>query len=169
MRSISKKGQLDTLGPTVLALIFAAIILVFGLIISQELRDVEVVSVVDGVEANETGGSITSSGYTLESSTAPAFASPSISAIVNATDGTTVSTGNYTLTGNVVYNATVWNWGDVNIAYTYTRGGEAYDAANQTIVGLGTFADFWEIIILAVIITIVIGLLLMTFGREGKR
>ena len=92
MRSIfNKKGQIQTIAPAILSLVFAAVVLVFGLIISQELRD------------------------------------------------------------------------------TQTAGTEAYTAANTTIVGLGTFADFWEIIVLAIVITVVIGLLLVVFGGRGRR
>ena len=50
---------------------------------------------------------------------------------------------------------------------TQTAASEAYEAANKTVVGLGTFADFWEIIVLAIVIAVVIGLLLVVFG--GKR
>ena len=94
MRSILKnrKGQLNSLAPAILSLVFAAVVLVFGLVISQELRD------------------------------------------------------------------------------TQTAGSEAFDAANETLVGLGTFADFWEIIVLAIVITVVIGLLLVVFGGgRGRR
>ena len=94
MRSIlekNKKAQINALVPAILGLVFAAIVLVFGLIISQELRD------------------------------------------------------------------------------TQTAGTAAYNAANTTIVGLGTFADFWEIIVLAVVVTVVIGLLLVVFGRPNRR
>lgn len=89
---MNKKGQVNTLAPAILALVFAGIVLVFGLVMSQELRD------------------------------------------------------------------------------TQTAGTEAYDAANKTVVGLGTFADFWEIIVLAIVITVVIGLLLVIFGgrRAGR-
>ena len=94
MRSIikQKKGQLNSLAPAILGLVFAAVVLVFGLVISQELRD------------------------------------------------------------------------------TQTSGTEAFNAANTTLVGLGTFADFWEIIVLAIVITVVIGLLLVVFGgsRRGR-
>ena len=89
LKPINKRGQVQSIAPAILALVFAAVILVFGLVISQALRD------------------------------------------------------------------------------TQTAGTEAYDAANKTIVGLGTFADFWEIIVLAIVITVVIGLLLVVFS--GKR
>ena len=87
----SKKGQIQSIAPAILALVFAAIVLVFGLVIMQSLRD------------------------------------------------------------------------------TQTAATDAYIAANDTIVGLATFADFWEIIVLAVVISVVIGLLLVVFGGGSKR
>lgn len=87
----NKKGQIQSIAPAILALVFAAIVLVFGLVIMQSLRD------------------------------------------------------------------------------TQTSGTDAYIAANDTIVGLATFSDFWEIIVLAVVISVVIGLLLVVFGGGGKR
>ena len=87
----NKRGQIQQLAPAILGLVFAAIILVFGLVISQELRD------------------------------------------------------------------------------TQESGTEAYTAANDTLVGLASFSDFWTIIVLAVVITIVIGLLLVVFGGAVKK
>ena len=87
----NRKGQVQSLAPAILALVFAAIVLVFGLVMTQELRD------------------------------------------------------------------------------TQTSGTEAYTAANLTVSGLGTFADFWEIIVLAIVITVVIGLLLIVFGGKQRR
>lgn len=94
MRSIlksQKKGQLGGMSTAILALVVAAIFLVLGLVITQELRD------------------------------------------------------------------------------TQTAGTEAFDAANQTVVGLGTFGDFWTIIVLAVVATVIIGLLVAGFGGGGRR
>ena len=87
---LGKKGQINSLAPAILALVFAAVVLVFGLVISQELRD------------------------------------------------------------------------------TQTSGTVAYNAANDTLVGLSSFSDFWEIIVLAIVITIVIGLLLVVFGGQRR-
>ena len=91
LKTLSKKGQVNTLAPAILSLVFAAVVLVFGLVMTQELRD------------------------------------------------------------------------------TQTSGTEAYEAANKTVIGLGTFADFWEIIVLAIVITVVIGLLLVIFGGTRRR
>lgn len=44
-----------------------------------------------------------------------------------------------------------------------TSGTEAYEAANETIVGMGKFADYWDLIVLAIVITVVISLLLVVF------
>jgi len=91
INKLNRKGQIGSLAPAILALVFAAIVLVFGLVISQELRD------------------------------------------------------------------------------TQTAGTEAYVAANDSLVGLATFSDFWPIIVLAVVITVVIGLLLVVFGGKRSR
>jgi len=91
LKTLNKKGQVNTLAPAILSLVFAAIVLVFGMVMTQELRD------------------------------------------------------------------------------TQTSTTEAYEAANLTVVGLGTFADFWEIIVLAIVITVVIGLLLVIFGGSTRR
>ena len=91
MRKLNKKGQIQSLAPAILSLVFAAIVLVLGLVISQELRD------------------------------------------------------------------------------TQAAGTEAYLAANATVSGLGTFADFWQIIVLAIVTTVVIGLLLVVFGGQRRR
>jgi hypothetical protein len=89
MRAIqSKKGNLNLIVPAILALVLAASILVFGLIITEKLRD------------------------------------------------------------------------------TATAGSEAFRAANKTVIGLGTFADFWSIIVLAVVIAVVVGLLLMVLSSR---
>ena len=92
MEKINKKAQIQMLTPAILGLVFAAIVLVFGLVITQSLVD------------------------------------------------------------------------------TTTNNSLAMTAGNKTIEGLGTFADFWEIIVLAVVIAVVIGLLLIVFGGSvGRR
>ncbi len=45
-------------------------------------------------------------------------------------------------------------------------GTEAYEAGNETIVGIGKFGDYFDLIVLAVIIAIVISLLLVVFSTK---
>ena len=47
-----------------------------------------------------------------------------------------------------------------------SSGTEAYSAANETIVGLGKFADYWDLIVLAIVISVVISLLLVVFSMR---
>lgn len=89
-RRLNKKGNVGTLPVAILSLVLAGVILVLGLVISQELRD------------------------------------------------------------------------------TQTAGTDAYVSANETLVGLGTFSDFWEIIVLAIVIGVVIAILLAVMGRRTR-
>ena len=45
-------------------------------------------------------------------------------------------------------------------------GTEAYSAANQTIVGMGKFGDYWDLIVLAIVISVVISLLMLVFAAR---
>lgn len=47
-----------------------------------------------------------------------------------------------------------------------TSGTEAYSAGNETIVGIGKFGDYFDLIVLAVIVAIIIGLLLIVFSQR---
>ncbi len=52
---------------------------------------------------------------------------------------------------------------------TQTAGTEAFDAANESVVGLGTFGDFVSIIVLALVAGIVLGIIFGVFGGLGGR
>ena len=175
MRSLSRsnrKGQLNNLVPAIMALVLAAVILVFGVILTQGLVDTtpgnvgvtvenETFSPVNNV-TNTTSGNVNQCG----------FGGFAVVAASNYTGGVILA-GNYTTfaaNGNIIgtsdmtigYNNSEWL-----VNYTYAWGDEACTAGNLTIFGLGSFANFWEIIVLAIVIGVVIGLLLVIFG--GKR
>lgn len=50
-----------------------------------------------------------------------------------------------------------------------TSGTQAYTSANLTIVGIGKFADYFDLVVLAVIISIIIGLLLVVFSLRSVK
>lgn len=52
---------------------------------------------------------------------------------------------------------------------TQTVGTEAYQAANDTLVGIGTFGDFWTIIVLAIVAAVVLGIIFALFGGVGRQ
>lgn len=47
-----------------------------------------------------------------------------------------------------------------------SSGTEAYTAGNLTIVGMGKFASYWDLIVLAIVITVIISLLLVVFSMR---
>lgn len=183
---MKKKGQVQTIAPAVLLLVFASVVLVFGLIILQELRDTPIISksATNTTVSNETLTTVTHAGE-IVARVAIAEGFDNFAIIeVYSTNGTaqryptagSMGSGNFSFSasaGNISFigpapDAQINN-SDWNISYTYSAGGQPFKSGNLTITGLATFADFWEIIVLAIVITVVIGLLLVVFGGTGRR
>ena len=83
-----------------------------------------------------------------------------------------------TLTQDVDYNYTSdifqilnseYAWSNLSLSYQYASLDQAAISTNDTLVGIATFSDFWEVIILALVISIVIGLLIGVFGSGRGR
>jgi len=167
-KMINKKGQVQAMAPAILALVFAAIVLVFGLVMTQELTDTQSGGVTATISANETltlTGSGTTSAHVHAGDCGYASWTPTV--VYNGTSHEILAvTTDYTVNAAGTLTNVTFMLSPV-VTYTYTWGGEACNAANSTTYGLGTFADFWEIIVLAIVITVVIGLLLVVFG--GRR
>ena len=172
--SLDRRAQLQNLAPVMIALVLAAVLLVFGLIMTQGVRDTDVVTKV--LTVTVTNETVTQAeliaGTALEGAASAGANSFVVTAVFNDSLSPALTTGNYSVnaaTGvlsNLTSEYSTVSW---NVSYTYWHGDEAYIAGNETIVGLGTFADFWEIIVLAIVITIVIGLLLIVFGGRQQR
>lgn len=168
-----KKAQINTLAPAILALVFAAIVLVFGIVISQELRDTTYGDVSVTVANESIDAFVGTVNQSLDGAAKCGFGTITTANVVvyNETADYLIPATNYTAysDGNII-NASgpedIYAW---QVSYDYTWGDEACEGANSTVVGLGTFADFWEIIVLAIVITVVIGLLLVIFGGAGGR
>jgi len=180
MRTIlSKKAQVNSLAPAIIALLIAAIFLILGLIINQELRDADIVTQADSVTTlNETVSSVTEGGVDLATKGLQGANSFVVIYVANdSTTNTKIQPGNYTLSsdGTITFGSDSaddvlqFNNTDWDVSYSFSKGGEAWTGSNNTLTGLGTFADFWEIIILAIITTLVIGLLLGVFGGRKER
>ena len=182
MRSISffkskyKKGQVQSIAPAILGLIFAGLILIFGLVILQSLRGSDIVdSSISVSTVNESTTTVVNEvGYLLVGGGAPGANSFSVDYCMNTSSSTVIPSTNYTITDygliqtnegvNVSWNDSLWD-----CSYTYKHGDTTYAKGNLTLVGLGTFADFWEIIVLAIVISVVMGLLLVVFAGGRKR
>ena len=174
---LNRKGQIQSLTPAITALVIAAIFLVLGLIIIANFRDNNIMtSVFSPTVANETVGPVNNFSlavHTLAGGASPGSNSFSLIYILNETGANeTVATGNFTVADGGVLTFVgddIWNGSTVRITYSYTHGDTAFTQTNKTLVGIGTFGDFWEIIVLAIVIGIVIGLLLVIFGGRRQR
>lgn len=166
----TNRGQIGGLPMAIMALVIAIFFLVMGMVVLQEIRDTPIVSQdLSATTGNET---ITASslGVTLTDSTLPGFADLSIVVVQNATGTEILSSGNWTTNATAITSTTdaVWNATSWNVTYSYVYGGDAYTATNSTIAGLGEFGDQIDLIVIAVVLAIVIGILFMIFGRRPR-
>ena len=122
---------------------------------------------------NETGGFINSTGYTLDSASRPGFISPVITLAINATDGATISAGNYTVSSiGVVTNATAVTFDTVKFTYTYSSDSQAKissDAVvNNSLTSIVTYTDQSNTQLNTAAIAITLLILIAIFGIFWK-
>jgi len=175
MKTISKKGQVGLGGMTsaILGIGVTIIALVMSLIIVQEMRDNDIVAIDSQTSiTNETLASVTETGVAIAGNAAlncqlsvTDITRQNTSQIINpanySVSGCTVS---FVATGSIEFNNTNWN-----VTGTYTQAGEAYEAGNESLVGLATFGDFVSIIVLALVAGIVLGIIFGVFGGLGGK
>jgi uncharacterized membrane protein len=172
MKQKNRKAQAGMGGMpfAIMTIVVAIIVLVMGLVIIQEIRDADVVDQgASSSFANELLTTVTEVGDNLACYTY--FASScSVSAVTNTTSGGTINSGNYTVTdctlfstGSPDYNNSNWN-----VTYSCTHGDTAFTAGNSSLVGLGDFADFIPIIVIALAASIIIGLILIGFAFRRR-
>ncbi len=158
-----KKGQLGTMWIAIFSLIIASFALVLGLQLLGGFTDTTdnyLGTVTEGAFINKTG-------YTLlQASSALGYNTPAITGVINGTDGAAIASDKYTLTGNVVKNATALAYDPANITYNYYYGQVAYSSTNKSIVGNATFADYWQLIVLALVIGIIVTLIIAAIAQR---
>lgn len=172
-----KKGQMQTLAPAIIAILVAGFFLVMGIIILETTRDTDIVTQVNaGSVTNETLTAVNESGSTLaRKSVDPAAGTFSVSICGLSNTSQIIDSANYSVgesTGVLVYagvDAAIYNNTIWNCSYTYMYGDEAYTQTNTSIAGLATFSSFWEIIVLAVVLAVVMGLILFAFAGSRRR
>lgn len=169
----SKKGQLQTLAPSVIAIVIAAVFLILGIVMLVEFRDTDILREAHtSTITNESVSTVDEIGTALGGTVQPAAHGFSLSGAINGTTGAIVESTNITITDAGLITITggdVNNGTNLNVTYSFQHGGEAFLSANDTMIATANFSDFWEIIVLAVVISIVIGLLLVTFGTRKTR
>jgi hypothetical protein len=96
-------------------------------------------------------------------------------AVINVTNGTTgniVAPGNYSVSISSVdgtisitnLTSTLQPW---NVSYTYynTTSRPDYTLANQSAIGLGEYGNWFKIIVIVGVASLVLGIIFMSFGR----
>jgi len=171
----NKKGDLNLLMLGVMTLMMAGFLLVMGLIIMDEL----LVTVSDAVgSGNVTLTTVTEAGELVSNvSTQCGFNSMTVTHCINGTIGGGVdvvipSTGNYSVDsreGRISYTGTdqAFNNTDWICLITFNYGdNDVCLSTNETLEGTGKFADYLDLIALAIVISVIIGLLIVVLGTR---
>lgn len=166
MKLQQKKGlNLNMAASAVIMVVLIAVLVIVAIYMLSSLG-----SSFPGTSAavqNETGAFLNSSGYTLANSTVCAFASPSITTIYNGS--TLLAAGNYTLTGNVLTNATAVNYLAAKVTYSYLWGGQACNAATTTITNFSGYPALVGLVGTIIFLALVIGVLMGSFAFGGRK
>ena len=128
---------------------------------------------------NESGYGINSTTYTLTPVSSSRFVSASVTVVHNATDGTIVNSGNYTVdatAGTIVGSAgRSFNW-SANLTYTTTLDSQAEDNTNSVINNLTsgvstffTFSNVWfTLLAIVLLIIIVMSVIAVVQSKQGS-
>lgn len=161
-----------------LAVMLLALVVVVGAIITAN-QNLNGKLLTSGSAINETGY-INNSGYTLyQSYNYPTAFTPTITSIVNASNGYLISSGNYTLTGRILTNKTATTWSNVSISYTFTYDDTTNDTVSSSTMNsinngvIGMVVNFFALMpvvgtIFAVVILIGGIVLLVIYVRRMK-
>ena len=150
----------------ILGIVLIGLTLVFGIFIASTMEGNFWAENTAGTQiANETGY-LNATGYTLAKASERDF-SLGTTVILDATDNTTIGSGNYTFTGGVLTNATATTWDSVYITYdyTYTADTDASTASASLVTSLSSGSGW--IIILVIVGFAVIVLAMLTDGLGG--
>lgn len=167
--SLNKKGSLDILVPGIMVLVFGAIMLIFGLMVLDDIWDITIDDT--GSILNETLIMATVDvGVNIGNFSLCGFRGMQITVATYDVNETRVEVGNYTIDSNgtiTPITGFVAPGQGINFTGTYTYGAsQACAVGNETIFAQGKFADYFDLIVLAVIIVIILSLIVAAFGLK---
>lgn len=156
------------MGPVISVFVMVLIVSILAgltfLFISQLKTNVSDQTATASGSAYDEVGFINSSGYTLSNSTRLGARSFTITSIRNVTAGVIITSGNYTLTGAVLTNATAVTWEGagvyINYTYDYISERTAFDSVNSTEAAGASLVNYLSLIFLAVIFGAILTLVL---------
>jgi len=153
----------------IISVVIVGVALVIGIYITDSIGDTVKATNTAGTVANETGW-LNETGYTLGQASLEDFVAGTL-VVLNATDNTTILSGNYTLTSNVLTNATETTWPSVRISYpyTYTASTNASDAADDVVDALATGTSWISILVVVGFAVIILTMLTSGLGTAARR
>ena len=169
MKKLNKKGVAGLnifLGVIVMLFMIGLIVMVFT-IAGNKLSD---------NVGYDTSGSVTqgdldcTGGGTLTACAAASGAKNVVaSSVINASDGTAVGSGNYTISGCVIANATSTFAGNTwNVTYTYDYWSNVGDIVNETTDAIAGSTDwFGTFIVLAALVVLILMVVLIVTSIRG--
>jgi len=133
----------------VMLFVIGLLVMIFALM-GGEMKD------VDSIKGSELSGTVTQDaltfsdgGTSLTECASHNLGVVTVSAVINETGEETVPTAQYT-TANCILtgiSGSIWNATAVNVTYTYTYAGTAWDVMNGTIEGIVNVTDWYDIFI----------------------
>jgi adhesin HecA-like repeat protein len=165
-----KRGiQLNEAFGAVLAVVLIAVLVIIAIFLFEILGST--FTATSASVTNESGAYINATGYTVDAASVCNFNTFAVSTIHNASDGVVIAAGNYTVdsSAGTIVNATVTNWADVNVTYTYQWGGQSCDAAEDMVTQFVTYPALVGLVGTIVFLGLVIGVLVTSFVFGGRR
>ena len=159
---------LDVAKSFLLVLLSLVVIGVTVLIVLNAMADSGAVSDKEFVTVtNETGAYINSTGYTF---TNQGVGTINVLEARNASDGTVIGSGNYTVTDGQLFNATATTYSDVNVDYeyqVYTETGNVINNASEGTSEFFTNTGTWLSLLAIVIVILIISTVIFVVNRFG--
>ena len=159
----------------IISIVIIGVVLVIGIYITDSIGETVKEENTAGTVTNESGAYLNITGYTLGQASLEDFSASITSVYANVT-GTPylVPPANYTLTGNVLYNATVvpnaaeYNDANVSYTYTYTASTDASDAAADVVDALATGTSWISILVVVGFAVIILTMLTSGLGNATR-
>ena len=167
---MEKKGiQLNQAFGAVLTLVLVAVLVIIAVVIFVSLQT-SFTGTSDVTITNESGAYINGTGYTTDNAADCEFGAATATTVLNATNGITIASGNYSLsTAGVLSNLTATNFIDVLLSYTYTWGSEACTASENMTTEFSNYTSLIGLVGTIIFLGLVIGVLVASFAFGGRK
>jgi len=155
-----------------LAVVMTVSVLVFGLIIAQNMADTvewkgTSATTGEAIVLNDTASHTLAQLYCIDGGTVT---------VVNATGGETIISANYTVTCAETGSSIIgvkealgeYNNTAMTMNYTWYYHQDQWQGINQSIGEVGTFSNWWPILAIAIVASLVLGLLIRAIGGKTQ-